>query len=466
MARKVLNGLNIAGGDISPLPLSTLSDVTITSGIEGDLLQLNSSGEWVNVALDISTKQSASYSSSSTAYMRIAESALNIGSNAGIFKLKYSGTSSGEIVFRAVCINGNNAYTSFTVLYQTGAPGYFKPRLVYHTTPTGNYAYVEIYIAPPFSFIWEIELVDSIGWTLNSAYTAGGTPSGYTAQECYSYPGMGTMGQLFSGVPTGSSPLIVASTTKVTNLNADMLDDKHASEFPANSTFRGTGTVYANSDDTYSSGCNRFNKLIEDFVDLEAMAPLTFAALGGGTYVDWSLATDGHPNHPGLSALKSTATNPSGGVLSTASKANYIRAYEELEVIFNLQSVAATKTHYIGRHNALSADAVAPTYGIYIKIVNNVLTGYHNTTATGTSYTVSTSTWYRLAIVVNSAKTIVTFTIYNESGTSLWSQSIALTLYTGLLPLFAAKVVSTSGVASDLIILDYFSYDIPHVLTR
>jgi len=34
-----------------------------------------------------------------------------------------------------------------------------------------------------------------------------------------------------STVSTGTAPLIVTSTTKVDNLNADLLDGKHASEF-------------------------------------------------------------------------------------------------------------------------------------------------------------------------------------------------------------------------------------------
>lgn len=40
-------------------------------------------------------------------------------------------------------------------------------------------------------------------------------------------------GQLTSTVATGTAPLVVTSTTVVTNLNADMLDGKHASSFQA-----------------------------------------------------------------------------------------------------------------------------------------------------------------------------------------------------------------------------------------
>jgi len=46
-------------------------------------------------------------------------------------------------------------------------------------------------------------------------------------------------------------------------------------------------------------------------------------------------------------------------------------------------------------------------------------------TSTGTTYTLSTATWYRAKIVVNAAGTSATFSLYNMSGTSLWSQSAA-----------------------------------------
>jgi hypothetical protein len=40
-------------------------------------------------------------------------------------------------------------------------------------------------------------------------------------------------GQLVSNVPTGTPPLAIQSTTLITNLNADLLDGKHASDFVA-----------------------------------------------------------------------------------------------------------------------------------------------------------------------------------------------------------------------------------------
>ena len=38
-------------------------------------------------------------------------------------------------------------------------------------------------------------------------------------------------GQLVSTIPIGTTPLIVTSTTRVPNLNADMVDDLHSTSF-------------------------------------------------------------------------------------------------------------------------------------------------------------------------------------------------------------------------------------------
>lgn len=55
--------------------------------------------------------------------------------------------------------------------------------------------------------------------------------------------GVATAGQIASSVSTGTAPLSVASTTKVTNLNADLLDGLSSSAFPlfASGSYSGNG---------------------------------------------------------------------------------------------------------------------------------------------------------------------------------------------------------------------------------
>uniref|UniRef100_A0A6M3IFI8 Putative tail protein n=1 Tax=viral metagenome TaxID=1070528 RepID=A0A6M3IFI8_9ZZZZ len=62
------------------------------------------------------------------------------------------------------------------------------------------------------------------------------------------HSGFKTSGIIESDVATGVSPLIIASTTKVTNLNADTLDGFHASDFVSStSSIKGKATIPAGS---------------------------------------------------------------------------------------------------------------------------------------------------------------------------------------------------------------------------
>lgn len=54
--------------------------------------------------------------------------------------------------------------------------------------------------------------------------------------------------RLISNVATGTAPLTVASTTQVNNLNADLLDGKHANEWFTNPVFTGTTSIGSGSD--------------------------------------------------------------------------------------------------------------------------------------------------------------------------------------------------------------------------
>ena len=65
--------------------------------------------------------------------------------------------------------------------------------------------------------------------------------------------GKSLVSQLESEIPTGTAPLIVASTTKVTNLNADLLDDLDSSAFAkvgTGNTFTGNQVINGTTGDT------------------------------------------------------------------------------------------------------------------------------------------------------------------------------------------------------------------------
>ncbi|MBF0449989.1 MAG: 6-bladed beta-propeller [Candidatus Magnetomorum sp.] len=74
-----------------------------------------------------------------------------------------------------------------------------------------------------------------------------------------------TSKQFTSDVSTGTSPLIVSSTTKVSNLNADMLDDKHAP----------TGDIVGTTDTQTLSNKTLTSPIINNFT-VKGEAPLVF----------------------------------------------------------------------------------------------------------------------------------------------------------------------------------------------
>lgn len=192
-------------------------------------------------------------------WYRIATSAINIGANSGLFKIDFSGTGVlGSVLFRASCHNGVDSGSTINQLgFSTTAVtlGLTQIRIVYHTTPTSNYAYVEAYNPTALAVTYTVDLIDSTGWSLISPSTAGSIPSGYTSESLtlnigiVSIEDVEATRQLISRIATGTAPLIVNSTTRVTNLNVDKLDDMDASSTNTASTI-----VARDSSGNFSAG--------------------------------------------------------------------------------------------------------------------------------------------------------------------------------------------------------------------
>ena len=188
-------------------------------------------------------------------WYRIATSAVNIGANSGLFKIDFSGTGvKGSALFRVSCHDGVATGTGINQLGFTttnGTLGLTQVRVVYHTTTTANYAYVEVYNPTALAVTYTVDIIDSTGWTLVAPSTVGSIPSGYTSKSLtfdtgfVSAEDVTATRQLISKVATGTAPLIVTSTTAVANLNVDMLDGQHGSYYAPISSpaFSGIPTV-------------------------------------------------------------------------------------------------------------------------------------------------------------------------------------------------------------------------------
>lgn len=174
-------------------------------------------------------------------WYRIAQSAINIGANSGLFKVDFSGASiKGSVLFRASCHDGTDSGSGINQLgFTTTAVtlGLTQARVVYDTTATGNYAYVEIYNPTALAVTYTIDLIDSTGWYLLAPNTAGSIPTGYTSESLtfdtgfVSAEDVTATKQLRSNIAIGIAPIVVTSTTKVANLNVDKLDDQEGAYY-------------------------------------------------------------------------------------------------------------------------------------------------------------------------------------------------------------------------------------------
>jgi hypothetical protein len=103
--------------------------------------------------------------------------------NIGQFKLHgtVSGSHTAAVVLAGINYAVGHELTSLACSH-FGAGAITKARIVYHTTYTNNYAYLEIYVSPTSAVSINVEMTQSEGWILQ-APSAGSIPSDYTNKE-------------------------------------------------------------------------------------------------------------------------------------------------------------------------------------------------------------------------------------------------------------------------------------------
>lgn len=139
-------------------------------------------------------------------WYRIATSAPSINNCNGIFII--SGQASG--VHNSVILAAGTSYgvTSGTYLNQLGCASYnstniTKARIVYNTTYSNNYAYLEIYVSTATSTTIDAKFFGT-GWQRVDA-TAGSIPSGYTSKEISFTNAYGFVGSLSGNATTATT---------------------------------------------------------------------------------------------------------------------------------------------------------------------------------------------------------------------------------------------------------------------
>jgi hypothetical protein len=177
-------------------------------------------------------------------------------------------------------------------------------------------------------------------------------------------------------------------------------------------------------------------------------------------------------NHPGVIAFRDAATTANSGFRMTALSDSIIIGGGELAVsVFNLRSARSTQTVRFGILE--TTDNTTPTKGVWLEMVGNgtgvVITGKTVNggaiTSSGTTYTAAVSTWYSARIELTSASS-ATFTVYNASGTSLWTDTIATAVPTGATGFGIIAYDASADGPTVMLDLDYIRFEINRTLTR
>ena len=203
----------------------------------------------------------------------------------------------------------------------------------------------------------------------------------------------------------------------------------------------------------------------------QCIPSLLGAAISSGTV---GMVT-GSINHPGVVYLRDSTTVNGGYRFTTDIAAFTLSGGEKAVLVFQTRGVRATATFRFGFQD--SAAITAPTDGAWLEIVNNgtisTLIGRCKNNAgpsnTSDSYTMTTNTWYTAIIEVNADATSVSFKLFAENGTELWSRDV-----TGNIPNIAGRETgfgvlaaeSTTDAAADIVHLDYIRLEIARVLAR
>jgi len=201
----------------------------------------------------------------------------------------------------------------------------------------------------------------------------------------------------------------------------------------------------------------------------QALDPFLGTAIASGTS---NQPTAGiiDANHPGAIRLLSSTTTNSGFFVGTNISSIRLAGDDHFNAVFQLASLALNTTRLGFLDTATVADAVD---GAYLEIdASGVVTGKtaNNSTrsSTGTTYTISATTWYRAFIRTNAANTAVIFYLYNDAGTLLWTDTLSTNIPTASgREVGAAFVITNSGTtAIDLAHIDYMSFAIRRSVQR
>lgn len=171
-------------------------------------------------------------------WYRIAQSASGIGYCLGDFEIKAdSSTYKSLTKIHANIANGSsyNDIRQISHAYAGSGTALTQARMVYDTTATGNYAYLEVYLSQSVAATITVRLSNAYGWSLITPNTAGSIPSGYTSSTATLYAG-------FTGLSLNGIAVQGGAAIEFMNTSGIMMDQYGNIKVRDSSTYAAGGS--------------------------------------------------------------------------------------------------------------------------------------------------------------------------------------------------------------------------------
>ena len=266
-------------------------------------------------------------------WYRIAQTESGINRVAGLFFIENTISGKHSITTLSVGVNyGINPYVQQLSHSAYSTTGISKARIVYHTSWSGNYAYLEVYQAAATAATMNVRLLEGVGWTLMAPNTVGSIPSGYTNKEISLVNNsiVSNVKGSLSGNASTATKLQTKRTITIGNQGVEF-DGSENISFDLGTI--GAATSGHNHDSTYSktnhthnyAGSSSAGGVATSAAKLATPVTLTIGAKGktfdGSANQSWSLSEIGAAasSHTHTVVNKTMITtpiyNPSSGVL-------------------------------------------------------------------------------------------------------------------------------------------------------
>ncbi len=209
-------GSSSAGGSAnSAVKLATVRSLTIGS------VSKNFDGtgnvSWSLSEIGASRGKNASATTPATAgWYRIAQTTnSDQANNIAIFQIQGAVSSNHASAIITAGISYGKTPVMQQISYTNFGSGLTQARIVYHTTYTGNRAYLEVYLNTAAVTTINVQMFGDLGWTLLSPNTVGSVPTGYTTKTI-NFASDSMISDHFIGNASTASKLATARTLSIT----------------------------------------------------------------------------------------------------------------------------------------------------------------------------------------------------------------------------------------------------------